>query len=72
MVELKICKVGEQTGIFLPEEVVQRLNIHEGDAVYLSERGDGSFCVTQPERATTIDHHWPAGATEALMRAEDA
>ena len=46
IVELKLRKVGNSVGLVLPKEALARLNVEEGDAVYLTESSDGGFRVT--------------------------
>ena len=45
-VELKLRKVGNSVGLVLPKEALARMNVGEGDAVYLTESTDGGFRVT--------------------------
>lgn len=44
--ELKLRRVGNSVGVVLPKEALARLNVEEGDAVYLTETTDGGFRVT--------------------------
>ena len=46
IIELKLRKVGNSVGVVLPKEALARLNVEEGDAVYLTETTDGGFRVT--------------------------
>jgi len=46
IVELKLRKVGNSVGLVLPKEILPRLNVKEGDALYLTETTDGAFRVT--------------------------
>ena len=46
IVELKLRKVGNSVGVVLPKEALARLNVEEGDTVYLTEATDGGFRVT--------------------------
>jgi putative addiction module antidote len=41
MVKLKARAVGNSMGLTLPKEVTERLKIHIGDTVYLTEAPDG-------------------------------
>ncbi len=41
MFTLKARAVGNSTGVTLPREVIERLKIHNGDSVYLTEAPDG-------------------------------
>ncbi|GAB4200347.1 MAG: AbrB family transcriptional regulator [Coleofasciculaceae cyanobacterium] len=50
MYTLKIHKIGNSLGITLPEEVLQQLNVGEGDNVFLTETPDGiQITVSDPE-----------------------
>jgi putative addiction module antidote len=50
MYTLKIQKIGDSLGITLPEEVLQQLNVGEGDKVFLTETSDGvQITVCNPE-----------------------
>jgi putative addiction module antidote len=46
MVELKIRKFGNSLGVVLPKEVIQRLNVKDGEPVFLVEAPDGSYQLT--------------------------
>ena len=41
MVKLKLTQVGSSTGLILPKEVLARLRVLKGDAVFLTESPDG-------------------------------
>jgi putative addiction module antidote len=41
MVALKLTKIGNSTGVVLPKEVLAKLNVEQGDTVYLTEAADG-------------------------------
>jgi putative addiction module antidote len=41
MVALKLTKIGNSTGVVLPKEVLAKLNLEQGDTVYLTEAADG-------------------------------
>ena len=43
---LKLIAVGNSTGIILPREILARLRLDRGDAVYASEGADGSVRLT--------------------------
>jgi putative addiction module antidote len=43
---LKLRKVGNAAGVILPKEALSRLNVENGDALYLTETTDGSFRLT--------------------------
>jgi putative addiction module antidote len=41
MHKLKLTKVGNSVAVVLPEEVLARLHLEKGDAVFLTESADG-------------------------------
>ncbi len=41
MVKLKLTTIGTSTGVVLPKEVLSRLKVEKGDALYLTEAPDG-------------------------------
>ncbi len=61
MFRLKLRRVGNSTGLVLPKEMLQRLNVRDGDELFLTETQEG-FLVTpydpvfeeQMEKATRI------------------
>lgn len=46
MTTLKIRPVGNSLGVVLPKEMLARLNVKDGDALYLTETPDGSLRIT--------------------------
>jgi len=46
VLELKLRKIGNSVGLVLPKEALARLNVAEGDPVFLTETTDGGFRVT--------------------------
>lgn len=46
MLDLKVRKVGNSLGVVLPKEVLSRLNVQDGDKVFLTEAPDGSYRIT--------------------------
>lgn len=46
MQHLKITAVGNSAGVILPKEVLARLKVEKGDAVYLIETADGGYRLT--------------------------
>ena len=46
LLEAKTRKVGNSVGLILPKEVLSRMNVQEGDHVFLTESTDGSFRIT--------------------------
>ena len=46
MAQLKVRQIGNSLGVVLPKETLARLNLQEGDALYLTEAPDGSMRIT--------------------------
>ncbi len=46
MTQLKVRPVGNSLGVVLPKEMLARLNLREGDILYLTESPDGAMRVT--------------------------
>jgi putative addiction module antidote len=46
MPKLKVRKVGNSLGVVLPKEVIKRLRMRDGDAVFLIETRDGDYRLT--------------------------
>jgi putative addiction module antidote len=44
--QLKLRKVGNSVGLILPHEALARMNVDEGDVVFLSETTEGGFRIT--------------------------
>ncbi len=60
---LKITKIGNSAGIVLPKDVLARLRVGPGDALFLSEAPDGvRLTATDPDFAVKMD------AAEEIMR----
>ena len=54
--QLKLRKVGNSIGVILPREVVNRLNVAEGDSLELTEGSDGyRLNVYDPEVARQVE-----------------
>lgn len=50
MYTLKIHKIGDSLGITLPQEILEQLNVGEGDNVFLTETPDGvQLTTSDPE-----------------------
>lgn len=46
MVQLKVQKFGDSLGLILPNEVLGKLNLREGQSVFLAESPDGALRIT--------------------------
>ena len=46
MIELRIIKVGNSLGMHLPKEVLNRLQLADGDRVILTESPEGGYRLT--------------------------
>jgi putative addiction module antidote len=63
MITLKIRSVGNSSGVTFPREVMERLKLHNGDTVYLTESPDGyRLTPYNPEFAQQMD------VAESVMR----
>ncbi|MHB8271654.1 AbrB/MazE/SpoVT family DNA-binding domain-containing protein [Bradyrhizobium sp.] len=54
---LQICKIGDSVGLILPSELLSRLNLKEGDALYPVRQPDGSLLLTphKPKHARAME-----------------
>lgn len=46
MTSLKLRKIGNSVGLVLTKDLLARLNVGEGDSVFISEAPDGSMRIT--------------------------
>ncbi len=46
MTSLKVRQIGNSLGVVLPKEVLTRLNVGEGDSLFLSEAPDSTMRIT--------------------------
>lgn len=46
MTQLKVRQIGNSLGVVLPKEALARLNVKDGDTVFLTEAPDGSMRIT--------------------------
>ena len=61
--QLKVTKIGNSAGIILPKELLARLRIEIGDAIFASEAPDGvRLTASNPDFAAKM------AAAEAIMR----
>lgn len=44
--ELRVKKIGNSLGVILPKEATSKLNVVEGDALFLTETGQGGLRIT--------------------------
>ena len=49
MLQIKLTAIGDSVGVVLPKEVREKLNVSEGDSLYLLERSEG-FILTRHQR----------------------
>ena len=43
---LQICKIGDSIGLILPDELLSRLNLKEGDVLHPVQQPDGGLLLT--------------------------
>lgn len=46
MTSLKVRQIGNSLGVVLPKEVLGRLNVAEGDSLFISEAPDSTMRIT--------------------------
>ena len=46
LIELKVKKIGNSLGLVLPKEVAAKLNVSEGDGLFLTDGVNGSLRIT--------------------------
>jgi len=54
MIELKLRKIGNSLGVVLPKEAVARLNVRDGERLYLSEAPEGGYRLTPYDPAFAL------------------
>jgi putative addiction module antidote len=56
ILELKLRKFGNSLGVIVPKEALARLNVEEGDTLYLTETTESGYRITagNPEFARKI------------------
>jgi len=66
--KLKLNRIGNSVGVILPKDVLAKLRVREGDALYLTEAPDG-YRISQydPEFARQMEV-----AEEVMRRRRDA
>ena len=57
MAKLKLIAVGASTGVVIPKEMLNRLDVGKGDALYAVETPDGGYSLTpyDPDFAGKMD-----------------
>ena len=46
MIALKLARIGASTGVVIPEDMLARLNVGEGDTLYAIQLADGGYRLT--------------------------
>ena len=46
MIDLTVRKIGNSLGVLLPKEVLARLNLNEGEKLFLVDTPDGSYRIS--------------------------
>jgi len=54
MIELKLRKIGNSLGVVLPKEAVARLNVGDGERLYLCEAPEGGYRLTPYDPAFAL------------------
>jgi putative addiction module antidote len=57
MIKLKLTAVGTSTGVVIPKEMLNRLNVAKGDVLYAVEEAGGGYRLTpyDPDFADKMD-----------------
>ncbi|PWG03330.1 AbrB/MazE/SpoVT family DNA-binding domain-containing protein [Sphingosinicella humi] len=63
---LKLIPIGNSTGVILPKEVLARLRVGQGDALFLSEAPEGGYRLTPSDP----DFERKMAAAEDIMRSD--
>jgi putative addiction module antidote len=63
---LKLIPIGNSTGVILPRELLTRLRVTQGDALFLSEAPDGSYRLTP----SNPDFERQMAAAEEIMKSD--
>ena len=76
MAQLKVRQIGNSLGVVLPKETLARLNLQEGDALYLTEAPDGSMRITPYDPAFDTQMRsrvkaWASSATRCANSPSD-
>jgi putative addiction module antidote len=55
--KLELKKIGNSTGVILPKELLSRLNLQQGDMLYVTEGADGGLRLAKhdPDIETAMD-----------------
>ena len=55
-VKLKIQKIGDSLGVSIPHEILEQMNVAEGDSIYVVQTPDGIYLTTEdPEFKTVME-----------------
>ncbi len=46
ILEIKLYKIGQSLGLLLPAEALARLNVKQGDTLFLTETPERGYCLT--------------------------
>jgi putative addiction module antidote len=66
MQAVKVRRIGNSLGVVIPREALARMQVGEGETLYLTETADGGY------RLTPVDEEFAAQmeAAEKIMRAD--
>lgn len=54
--KLKIQKIGDSLGVSIPDEILEQMNLAEGDSIYVAKTSDGIYLTTEdPEFKTVME-----------------
>ena len=66
--KLEVKKIGNSTGLILPKELLNQLNLSQGDWVYVSRTADGGLKIGALRSGTRKGHEYRAGGDEGVSR----
>jgi len=69
MLDIKVRKVGNSLGVVFPKEVLSRLNVQNGDKVFLTEASDGSYRITPYPMIRNLRNRLKSGKNSWLATA---
>ena len=57
MAKLKVRRIGNSYGVILPKEIIERLQVRDGDAVYATHTPDGvQISAHDPQFEKAMEH----------------
>lgn len=70
MQAVKVRKIGNSLGVVIPKEVLARMQVGEGETLYLTEAADGGVRLTPMDESFAEEFAAQMEAAEKVMRAD--